>query len=81
MKRRISAEQLVDSLFTATGVPIYSEELTFDVPGWRAANAFTNLGVPARAWQFLPLTSDRDRPSRHPGNDASSIARRDRSEI
>ncbi|MDF1787480.1 MAG: DUF1553 domain-containing protein [Verrucomicrobiales bacterium] len=63
LKRRLSAEQLVDSLFAATGVPIYSEELTLDVPGTSSAATFQNLGRPTRAWHFVSLASDRDRPS------------------
>ena len=63
MKRRLSAEQLVDSLFAATGVPVYSEELTLDVPGTSTAATFQNLGYPTRAWHFVSLASDRDRPS------------------
>ncbi|MFT5110352.1 MAG: hypothetical protein ACI9UA_006006, partial [Pseudoalteromonas tetraodonis] len=59
----LSAEQLVDSLFAATGVPMYSEELTFDLPGTNTASTFQNLGRPTRAWQFVSLASDRDRPS------------------
>ncbi|MFT7513312.1 MAG: mono/diheme cytochrome c family protein [Candidatus Omnitrophota bacterium] len=63
LKRRLSAEQLVDSLFAATGVPVYSEELTFDVPGAHTAEVFPTMGRPTRAWQFISLASDRDRPS------------------
>lgn len=63
LRRRLSAEQLVDSLFAATGVPMYSEELTFDLPGTNTASTFQNLGRPTRAWQFVSLASDRDRPS------------------
>lgn len=63
LKRRLTAEQLVDSLFSAAGVPVYSEELTFDVPGTNKAETFQNLGYPTRAWQFVSLASDRDRPS------------------
>ena len=63
LKRRLSAEQLVDGLFAASGVPNYSEELTFDVPGTNSAETFQNLGRPTRAWHFVSLASDRDRPS------------------
>ena len=63
LKRRLTAEQLIDSLFAATGVPVYSEELTFDLPGTNKASTFQNLGRPTRAWQFVSLASDRDRPS------------------
>ena len=63
LQRRLSAEQLVDSLFAATGVPMYAEELTFDVPGYHSAEVFPTMGRPTRAWHFISLASDRDRPS------------------
>lgn len=63
LRRRFSAEQLVDSLLSASGVPNYSEELTFDVEGIFAAQNFLNLGFPGRAWEMVSTASDRDRPS------------------
>jgi len=63
LRRRVSAEQLVDSLLAASGVPNYSEELTFDVEAAHSAATFLNMGRPGRAWQMISLASDRDRPS------------------
>lgn len=63
LRQRFSAEQLVDSLLSASGVPNYSEELTFDVEGIFAAQNFLNLGFPDRAWEMVSTASDRDRPS------------------
>ena len=63
LRRRVSAEQLVDSLFSASGIPFYSEELTFDVEAVHTAKTFLNMGFPTRAWQMISLSSDRDRPS------------------
>lgn len=61
--RRMTGEQLIDALTAATGVPLISEELTFDVEGWYPHQTFMNLGQPRRAWQFVSLATERDRPS------------------
>ncbi len=63
LRRKFSAEQLVDSLLAASGVPNYSEELTFDVEGIYPPQNFLNLGFPDRAWEMVSTASDRDRPS------------------
>src|SRR6266540_2426231 len=62
-RRRLSAEQLVDSLFAAVGKPFRSEELNMDVDGRRPVKDFNNLGTPARAWEFASLSNERDRPA------------------
>lgn len=61
--RRLSAEQLVDSLYTATGQAMDTEELTFDPTGRRPEGARITLGRPQRAWMLASLTNERDRPS------------------
>lgn len=63
LRQRLSAEQLVDSLLHASGVPNFSEELTFDVEGVYPSKNFLNLGFPERAWEMVSTASDRDRPS------------------
>lgn len=63
LRRRFSAEQIVDTLLSASGIPNYSEELTFDIEGVYPAQNFLNLGFPDRAWQMVSTGSDRDRPS------------------
>jgi hypothetical protein len=63
LRQRFSAEQIVDTLLSASGVPNYSEELTFDIEGVYPAQNFLNLGFPERAWQMVSTASDRDRPS------------------
>src|SRR5262249_34497160 len=45
-RRRLTAEQVVDSLFFAAGKPMNVEELTFDADGRQAPDKFLNLGVP-----------------------------------
>ncbi len=62
-RRRLSAEQLVDSLFRVAGKALGSEPLCLDVDGRRPITTFLNLGVPRRAWEFTSLSNERDRPS------------------
>jgi hypothetical protein len=62
-RRRLAAEQLVDSLFLAVGKEFRSEELTLDPDARRPLADFLNFGLPRRAWQFASLSNERDRPA------------------
>jgi Protein of unknown function (DUF1553)/Protein of unknown function (DUF1549) len=62
-RRRMSAEQLLDSMFAAAGKPFRAEELNLDADGRRPPTEFLNLGVPTRAWQFTSTSNERDRPA------------------
>ena len=62
-RRRLTAEQIVDSLHVATGVPMNVEELTFVHDGRRSFSSRLTLGCPDRAWMFAGLGNERDRPS------------------
>ena len=62
-RRRMTAEQVVDSLFHIAGKPLNTEPLCLDPEGRRPITQFLNLGVPQRAWQFTSMSNDRDRPS------------------
>ncbi|MEQ1859984.1 MAG: DUF1553 domain-containing protein [Chthoniobacteraceae bacterium] len=62
-RRRLSAEQIVDSLHAAAGKPIDSEEITFVHDGRHTLDRRQTLGVPRRAWMFASLNNERDRPS------------------
>ncbi len=62
-RRRLTAEQIVDSLHAATGCSIDSEELTFVHDGRREFGKRLSLGNPQRAWMFASLNNERDRPS------------------
>ena len=62
-RRRMSAEQAVDSLFLVAGKSFRTEPLTLDPEGRRPVTQFLNLGTPRRAWQFTSLSNDRDRPA------------------
>lgn len=63
LRRRLSAEQLVDSLFAASGKEMGSEELTLDPEGRRAVKVMMTLGRPQRSWEFTSLSNERDRPA------------------
>lgn len=58
-QRRMSAEQLVDSLFLAAGKPFAGE--TMGVHGTDPGSA--QLPQPQRSWQFAALPNERDRPA------------------
>jgi hypothetical protein len=62
-RRRMTAEQLVDSLFAAVGKEFGTEELNLDPDGRRPPAEFLNLGTPRRAWEFASTSNERDRPA------------------
>jgi hypothetical protein len=62
-RRRLTAEQLVDSLFQVAGKEFDCEELNLDLDARRTIKDFLNLGTPQRAWEFVGLSNERDRPS------------------
>ncbi len=62
-RRRLTAEQIVDSMHYATGNSIDIEELTFVHDGRRPLGSRQTLGRPSRAWMFGDLKNERDRPS------------------
>jgi cytochrome c553 len=62
-RRRLTAEQIVDSLHTVTGSTMNVEELTFVHDGRRPISNRLTLGHPSRAWMFASLNNERDRPS------------------
>ena len=63
LRRRMSAEQLVDSLHRAAGKEFECEELNLNPAGDRSPNQFLNMGKPSRAWQMTALSNERDRPA------------------
>ena len=62
-RRRLTAEQMVDSLYSIAGKRMGSELLTLDPEGRRPASTFLNLGIPSRAWNYVGLSNERDRPA------------------
>lgn len=61
--RRLSAEQIVDSLFAAAGKPFRLEEVSLDIDGKRDLGNSISLGQPRRAWMLTSTSNERDRPS------------------
>ena len=62
-RRRMTAEQIVDSLFAVTALPMDVDPLTFDPECRQAPSSMNNLGVPRRSWEFASLSNERDRPA------------------
>ncbi len=62
-RRRLTAEQIVDSLHASTGSPMDIGELTFVHDGRRPISNRLTLGRPSRAWMLASLNNERDRPS------------------
>jgi hypothetical protein len=62
-RRRLSAEQVVDSLFAATGAPFRLEEVSLDIDGQRDLKNSITLGIPRRSWMLTSTSNERDRPS------------------
>jgi hypothetical protein len=63
VKRRMTAEQVVDSLFVACGKPFDAGPMNVDIDSSREHTQSLNLGDPTRAWMFASLSNERDRPS------------------
>jgi hypothetical protein len=61
--RRIAAEQLVDSLFAATGKPFVVEPINLDIDSVRTTDNALDLGRARRAWMLASTSNERDRPS------------------
>ncbi|HIF00614.1 MAG TPA: DUF1553 domain-containing protein [Fuerstia sp.] len=62
-RRRLTAEQIVDSLHAVTGVAMDIGELTFVHDGRRPLSNRLTLGHPNRSWMLASLNNERDRPS------------------
>jgi hypothetical protein len=61
--RRLGAEQIVDSLYAATGKPFVTEEVSLDIDGRRDLGNSISLGQPRRCWMLTSTSNERDRPS------------------
>ncbi len=62
-RRRLTAEQLLDSIMLTAGQQYDTEMLTFDPEARQNSRDQSNLGVPRRAWEFTSLSNERDRPA------------------
>jgi len=63
VRQRLTAEQLVDTLFAASGKNFRAGDMNIDVDGSRDIRNSINLGIPRRAWMFSSMSNERDRPS------------------
>jgi Protein of unknown function (DUF1553)/Protein of unknown function (DUF1549) len=63
LRRRMTAEQVLDSLLIAAGKEVHVEEMNIDVVSSRLETSSINLGLPTRAWMFTSMSNERDRPS------------------
>ncbi|WDI41680.1 DUF1553 domain-containing protein [Bremerella sp. P1] len=61
--RRLTAEQIVDSVFHATGTPFDLEEVSLDIDSVREIKNALTLGKPRRSWMLASTSNERDRPS------------------
>lgn len=62
-RRRLTAEQLVDSFYVASRSKMKTEEMTIDPDGRRTAASRNTFGKPHRSWMLVSLSNERDRPS------------------
>lgn len=64
VRRRFTAEQVVDSLHSASGKSMAQVgEISLDIDGARDLKNSISLGVPRRAWELASTSNERDRPS------------------
>ena len=63
IQRRMSAEQVVDSLFIAAGKDFDADVLSLDIDSAMSVGVGSNFGEPKRSWEFTTLANERDRPS------------------
>ncbi len=61
--RRLTAEQIVDSVFHAAGAPFDLEEVSLDIDSVREIRNALTLGKPRRSWMLASTSNERDRPS------------------
>ena len=61
--RHLTAEQIVDSVFHATGTPFDLEEVNLDIDSVRSVEIALALGKPRRSWMLASMSNERDRPS------------------
>lgn len=61
--RRLTAEQIVDSVFHATDTPFDLEEVSLDIDSVREIKNALTLGKPRRSWMLASTSNERDRPS------------------
>jgi len=63
IQRRLTAEQIVDSMFRVAEKDFDADVMAIDIDTGRSYKLSLNLGRPRRSWQFASLSNERDRPS------------------
>ncbi|MCA9080175.1 MAG: DUF1553 domain-containing protein [Planctomycetaceae bacterium] len=63
IRRKVTGDQLADSLYRVTGKSFRAEELTMDGDGKQDESRFGHLGIPERSWELAAVSNERDRPS------------------
>jgi hypothetical protein len=63
VRRRMTAEELVDSLHLSAGKRFLCEPMNLNPAGDRPATQFLDMGTPERTWQMTALSNERDRPA------------------
>jgi len=62
-RKRMTAEQIVDSIYQAVGKSIPSERLTHNSDGRQTWVNFIDLGQPKKSWELVAISNERERPS------------------
>ncbi len=62
-RRRMTAEELVDSLHLSAGKRFLCEPMNLNPAGDRPPTQFLDMGTPERTWQMTALSNERDRPA------------------
>ncbi len=62
-RRRLTAEQIVDTVFQAVGKELPVERLTYNSDGRQGATTFIDFGRPRKAWEMVAISNERERPS------------------
>lgn len=62
-RKRLTAEQIVDTVFQVVGKPLPSERLTYNSDGRQIWVNFIDLGQPRKSWELVAISNERERPS------------------
>ncbi|WP_339743791.1 DUF1553 domain-containing protein [uncultured Rubinisphaera sp.] len=62
-RKKLTAEQLIDTIFQSVGKELPSERLTYNYDGRQAVANFIDFGKPRKAWELMAISNERERPS------------------
>ena len=63
IRRRMTAEQLLDSAHRAVGKRLRAEDQTHSIDNSQSVGVFLQMQRPGRAWELISAANERDRPS------------------